>query len=307
MATSNKAAQVKQILKVLRKHFKGQTAAPKLPVLEHAVYACCLENSSIEQADKAFATLKELYFDWNEVRVSSIRELGEALKGLTDPVQAGSRVKRTLQSVFEAYYSFDIDSLTRENIGQAVKKLERFDGTTRFTVAYITQVALGGHAIPVNDGLMLAFQTLGLITESEASKGLTPGLERAIPKNKGYEAFTILHQLGVLIGRNPYAPAARKLLLEIDPDCKDNLPKRPKPPPEPVPEPPPKKPAKAGPGGAAKKLTKKPPPAQKPAAPKKAVKKSAKKPPPRPIKKKSTPTKKKKAASSRTIARKKPR
>jgi hypothetical protein len=53
-----------------------------------------------------------------------------------------------------------------------------------------------------------------------------PGLERAVPKSKGAEIGSLLHQLGVEVGRNPYGQQARKLLLEIDPTCKDRLPKR---------------------------------------------------------------------------------
>ena len=145
---------------------------------------------------------------------------------LYDPEDAALRLRRVLQGVFETYYSFDLEPFVKENIGQAVGKLERTDGTTPFIVAYTTQHALGGHAIPVNGGLMESFRIIGTISDTEAAKGDVPGLERAIPKNQGIECGSIFHQLGVLFSKNPYSPAVRKLLLEIAPDCKDRLPKR---------------------------------------------------------------------------------
>jgi endonuclease-3 len=101
-------------------------------------------------------------------------------------------------------------------------------------------MALGGHAIPTNRGLLVGMEVVGVISESEAKAGAVPGLERAVPKNKGAEYGSLLHQFGVEIGRSPYGPTARKLLLEIDPNCKSRLPKRQTHVPPPPPPPPPK-------------------------------------------------------------------
>ena len=87
-------------------------------------------------------------------------------------------------------------------------------------------MALGGHSIPVNRGLLVAFEVTGVISDGEAKAGSVPGLERSIGKSKGVEYGSLLHQLGVEVGRNPYGQTARKLLLEIAPDCKNRLPKR---------------------------------------------------------------------------------
>jgi hypothetical protein len=91
----------------------------------------------------------------------------------------------------------------------------------------VTQHALGGHAIPVNQGLLTALVAVGVVSGVEAARGVVPGLERAISKAKGFEAASMLHQLGVEVGKNPYGQVTRKILLEIDPNCKDRLPKRP--------------------------------------------------------------------------------
>ena len=226
MAASNRVELIAQVQKVLKRDHKP-IAPPVRFVLEHMLYACCLENSPHELADQGFDTLRNDYFDWNEVRVSSVRELTETLKMLHDPAEAASRVKQVLQSVFEAIYSFDLESLIKENIGQAVTTLQKYSGTTPFVVAYVTQQALGGHAIPVNQGLMESFRIIGIVSDTEAKKGVVPGLIRAIPKNKGVLEGSVLHNLGVLYYKNPYATAIKKVLLEIAPDCKQRLPKRP--------------------------------------------------------------------------------
>lgn len=227
MASKNRAALINKVLKVVKKHFKPSAVPKDRTLLEHLLFACCLENSPYEAAERAFQTLKSDYFDWNEVRVSTVRELAEALKPLNDPAEAATRVKRILQSVFETHYSFDVEQLKKQNIGAAVKHLEKFNGSTPFTVAFVTQHALGGHAIPVNAGLMESMRVVGVVSDAEAAKGVVPGLERTVPKSKGSEVGSQLHLLGVEMHRSPYGPAIRKLLLEIEPSCKDNLPRRP--------------------------------------------------------------------------------
>jgi len=189
--------------------------------------ACCLENSSYEQAENAYAGLVSQYFDWNEIRVSTLRELAESLSGLNDPEDAAARLRGALQSIFESRYSFDLESFKKQNIGQAVKSLEKYNGVTPFVVAYTTQMGLGGHAIPLNKGSLKALFVIGAMSEAEAEKGVVPGLERAVSKSKGVEYASLLHQLGVQLITSPYAPASRQILLEIAPDCKTRLPKRP--------------------------------------------------------------------------------
>jgi endonuclease III len=254
MATPNRSALIARTLKVIRKHYKPVPQPKDRSVLEHLLFACLLEDSPQEAAEQVFQALKHDYFGWNEVRVSTVRELTDALKALVNPAASAARLKQTLHSVFESVYEFDIESLKKQNIGQAAKLLQKYNGTTPFVVGYVIQNALGGHAIPLNRGTLIAFRSVRLVSEAEFKQATVPGLERTVPKNKGAEISSLLHQLGVEVGRNPYGPAARKLILEIDPNSKDNLPKRPtKPEPEPVKVVAPAPPAKGAPADTKKK------------------------------------------------------
>ena len=225
MATPNRAAIYSKIHKVLKKHFKPINPE-KLTVLEHLLYACCLENSTYEAADAAFAGLRDKFFDWNEVRVSTVAELAEVMKETYRPSEQAANVKRSLQSIFESSYSFDLDGLRKQNIGKSIKDLGRNDGITNFSIGYVTQNGLEGHSIPLGRGELDALVILGAISTAEAEKNQAPALERSIPKNKGVEFGSLLHQLGTRLNNAPFSPATRSLFLEIAPTAKDRLPKR---------------------------------------------------------------------------------
>jgi endonuclease III len=220
---TNRTALLTKIHKVLKKHYKPIAPPDERTVLEHLLYACCLENARHEAADEAFARLKELYFDLNEIRVTTVTEISEGMSGVPDASAAAQRVKRSLQSVFETNYSFDLEGLKKQNIGKAEKDLEKIQGTTPFVRAYVTQNALGGHSIPVSRGALEALCAVGAITDAEADKGQVPGLERAIPKNKGVEFGSLLQQLGADLYASPGSSKLKSILGEIDGDYKDRL------------------------------------------------------------------------------------
>jgi endonuclease-3 len=225
MSTSNRATKLTKTHKILKKHYKPVSTAER-PVLEHLLYACCLSGDTHEAADEAFAKLQEAYFDWNEVRVTTVSELSEVMGALTNAASAASLLKRTLQSVFETYYSFDLEFLKKENLGKAVKELEKLDGVGPFALAYVTQNGLGGHAIPTCTGALEVLRILGVISDSEAEQNRVPGMERAISKRNGVDFGSMLHQLGVDFDTAPFSPRVRGILLEIAPDAKDRFPKR---------------------------------------------------------------------------------
>jgi endonuclease-3 len=243
MSTTNRTALLHKLHRVLKRTYKITPVRGEQPVLESLLFACCLENARHGVAREALAKVRESFFDWNEIRVSTVKELAETLSALPDPIAAAARLKSILQAVFETDYSFELEHLKKQNLGAAIKRLQKLPGTTPFAVAYTTQTALGGHAIPLDEGTLGALVVLGLVSAADAQNGAVPGLERAIPKSKGQEFGALVHELGAVFHANPFSQAVRELLLSIAPDAKDRFPKRAskKAAPEPEPPPPPAK------------------------------------------------------------------
>ncbi len=226
MATSKRAAILTTAHKVLKKHYEPVSSDPSRPVLEQLLYACCLENARYEKADEAFEALRNGYYDWNEIRVTTVGELAESLACLPNPKAAAVRIKRSLQSIFESEYEFSLEDLRKQNLGKAIKQLEKYEGMTRFVVSYITQCALGGHSIPVDEGALQVLTVLDVISKAEAEKMQVPGMERAIAKSKGVEFGSLLHQLAAAYFASPHSTQTRSVILAIDPGAKSRFPKR---------------------------------------------------------------------------------
>jgi hypothetical protein len=226
MAGPNRSSLIAKLNKVLKQHYKPIPVDSDRPLLEQMLFACCLENAPYAKAEKIYEHLSSSFFDWNEVRVSTVKELAESMRELPDPAAAASNLKSVLQTVFEATYSFDLENVKKQNIGVGIKRLAKMEGASPFVVAYVTQHALGGHSIPLDRGAVELLYIVGLATDAERKSGAVAGLERAIPKNKGAEFASLLHQLAADFVANPLAPAMKTLLLSINSDAKDRLPKR---------------------------------------------------------------------------------
>ncbi len=308
MSATNRAAIINKLFKVAKKHYPPILPPSNRTVLEHMMFACCLENTQYEAADESFARLQEQFFDWNEVRVTTAVELAEVMKQQPDPSESAVLIKKALHGVFETYYNFDLESLKKENLRKTVQQMERFKGVSSFVVSYVAQVALGGHYIPLDRATLNMMVVLGAATEAEIAKGKIPGLERTIPKSKGVEFTSIVHQLAAAFHKSKFNKDIRNILLSIAPDATERFPKRggrKKKAVEPAAKPA-KKTTKSKP--AKKAAAKKAPVKKKPAAKKAPVKKKAavKKKPvkKKPVKKKTVA--KKSAGKKKTTGKKKP-
>ena len=226
MATPTRTQLLTKLQKVLKQNYKPVLPDTGRPVLEQAMFACCLENAGYEAAEKAFTRLGENYFDLNEVRVTTVAELADALQHVPDPARAALSLRRVLQSVFESTYSFSLEHARKGAIANGIKVLQGLQGVPEFVTSFVVSTGLGGHAIPLDDGALAVLWLSGLITQEEYDARSAPWLERAIPKKEGKEFSSLLHQLGADLLANVHSPAIRKLILAINPDAKDLFPKR---------------------------------------------------------------------------------
>jgi endonuclease III len=176
MATmTNKQRLLNQVLAQAGKSF---AAGPERGVLEQFIFGVCRQGATTDQAASAFDNLKARFFDWNEVRVSSYREVEEAMEPLPDAEAKAHRIILFLQEVFELHYSFDLDKLQKEGLKAA----------DDFICAWVSQRTLAGHAIPIDEPSLRCAQRLGLVEEDRADlEAIRGSLEHQVPKARGVQ------------------------------------------------------------------------------------------------------------------------
>ena len=196
MAASSKSQFLTEIHALLKKRYKLEPRPDRLSILEAVIYGICHEGVTREQANQALSRFKDDFFDWNEVRVSSIEEIEGALAGLPDAEARAQRVRRFLRQLFEKTYAFNLEALAKKPQKESVKALEEYDALgSDYVEATVIQEALAGHAIPVDGPIRRGLARLGVAEPDADPAALRASLERAVPKNRGHEFADLMEEL----------------------------------------------------------------------------------------------------------------
>jgi endonuclease III len=188
-ATLNKQRIFSDLISVLPAHTEvpeENGKADAKPVLEEFIYALCRHGAIQEQADRGYRNLGDRFFDWNEIRVSSVREVAEALEDLPGAESKAQRIILFLQEVFETTFSFDLEGLHKKGLKHAAKHLSRYEVADDYAVSWVVQRSLGGHAIPLDEPSLRVLRRLGLVEDSQTElEPMRASMEHQIPKSKG--------------------------------------------------------------------------------------------------------------------------
>jgi endonuclease-3 len=212
-AITNKQQLLGQVQTALKKKFPLPAAEPSgepRPLLEELIYAVCREGSTPADADAAYARLLKAFIDWNEVRVSTVQEVGEVLRPLSHPGSRAKRIIGLLQEVFEGKYSYDLGEVAKKGLKDTARKLRFYkEGVNDYAVAWVVQRSLGGHAVPLDEPTLRVLRRLGVVEDAdpESLESVRGSIEHVIPKARGPE-FTDLMSVH-----------AKELCTEKEPNC----------------------------------------------------------------------------------------
>jgi endonuclease III len=185
----------KKLVALLKKRYPSPPAHEERPVLETLLFAICLEDASVEQAEEAYRGLLSAFHDLNELRVSSITELSQVFGVLPSADWRAHRVRQVLQYVFEKHFEFAFEGLRRKTLELATKQLFKIRDLSPFDRNYTLQSALGTHVIPVDQLMTNAAIWLGLAAPGETPEQAAETLKSAVRKA---DVFVFAHYLRAL-------------------------------------------------------------------------------------------------------------
>jgi endonuclease III len=196
MAAPSKAQLLTEVHNLLKKRYKLEPRTERLSVLEAVVYGIAHEGTTREQANQALSRFKDDFFDWNEVRVSSLEEIQGVFAGFSDVEDRAARLRRFLRQLFEKTYGFALDSLAKKPLKESVKALQEYEALqSDYVLATVIQQALGGHALPIDGPIRRGLERLGIAEPGQDIVALRAMIERAVPKNRGSEFVDLMEEL----------------------------------------------------------------------------------------------------------------
>jgi endonuclease III len=187
LKAADKAQACRKLVTSLQKLYEKPVLKLDMPVLETMLFAACLEDNTWQDAEAGYQKLYSEFFDLNDVRVSSVAELEEALQPLRFADWKGLRIKSILRHVFETTYAFEFEKLRRLNADSAVRALKKIDDITPFICDFTLYHALGNHVVYLDTTMQAAAVWLGLVPPSSSVADATDALKSAVRKQDVFE------------------------------------------------------------------------------------------------------------------------
>jgi endonuclease III-like uncharacterized protein len=119
-----------------------------------------------DDALKSFHQLKETFVDWNEVRISTVREIQEELAS-AGTLELAVFIKDMLEFVHRERQFVSLEFLAEKNLGEIRKYLKQVKGLDSSTVDLILRVRKSHPVFPLNQTLETLLAKIGIFRRGE--------------------------------------------------------------------------------------------------------------------------------------------
>jgi endonuclease III len=179
----NLDAKTQKVIRLAEKALGTRRKGIKLPPLEMAIYAVLAPHNPDEKIRKAMKAMRKSFVDWNEVRVSSWKEIGRVIesKGIVDAGSKAFTLKALLNGIFNRNNKMTLDNLLPEKTEDARRKLEGLEDFPPWATGAVLSLNLGYEGLYVTHGFLRIARRIGLVRESSLSRA-KKNLTRRVPR-----------------------------------------------------------------------------------------------------------------------------
>jgi endonuclease III len=168
------------------------------------------QNTSNTNSARSFASLKERFPSWDDVRAASTDDVVASIRAGGLANQKGPRIQHALTSILDHRGSYDLDMLKLMPVPDAMAWLTSIDGVGPKTAACVLLFSLGMPVLPVDTHVYRVSQRLGLIdakvSEERAHDQLLGLLGDDTATLYSFHVEMIAHGRTVCVARRPKCP-----------------------------------------------------------------------------------------------------
>ncbi|MCE9581507.1 MAG: hypothetical protein K8T20_03215 [Planctomycetes bacterium] len=206
-ASTRKA--VRNLVKSLQRRYKPNHIKHGKSSTEHLVYVILAQKNPERRAAAAMHDISAQFAGWNEVRVSSVLEIGDVLKAhnVLNPLQKAEQIIRSLGRTFSDAHKFKLEDLTRDDAEDTRVYMARKLGLPAQVVADYLFSAFGYSKLPVDDTVGRLLFRLGHVELKHEFPKLEKTLSEGITTREASDSYRVLEAF------------ASEVCLEKDPAC----------------------------------------------------------------------------------------
>lgn len=180
-------------------------------IIEDLLLAILEENAGAGAARSAFKKMMAGMVDYNDLRVTTPRDLARTLdQSIPDAADKSIRIAQVLNHLYDKKNSLNIESLRKGSRRDAREFLNLLDGMTPFVSAMVVHRSLGGHAIPVDEAVRQLLIDQELVSETASLEEIQSFLERHVLAAEAPLFLTEVRKLALVRYKRVRAASARR-------------------------------------------------------------------------------------------------
>lgn len=188
------ARRLKRLLKSLRSSAgKAVQPAAEDPVT-HLILGVFSRDMPENKAREVLERMRAFVVDYNELRVTSPREMAEYIGDYPDGWTKCEDLSRALNRVFAMQHLVTLDHLLGKSRKEARDYLAKLEGLDAYSRARVLLFGLQQHAIPLDEAMWACLRKLHIVDPKASLEEAQAFLERHIDEEDAIEFVTLLRK-----------------------------------------------------------------------------------------------------------------
>jgi len=197
--------RIVRICELLNTAYGIQEFSPHNPPLDELVLTILSQNTTAANCHQAFASLRERFPTWDDVRIADEGEIARAIHSGGLSRIKSVRIKNILQEIHKTQGNLDLSWFEKTESKTISSYLLRFDGIGPKTAACVMLFSLGRPVLPVDTHIFRVSKRLGLIGARISAEKAHEMLQAIVPNELIYSFHInmVLHGRQVCNSRMP--------------------------------------------------------------------------------------------------------
>ncbi len=161
-----------------------QTAEYPQSIVDLVIFHKLHFHMSPDQAWKCFTQLKSEFVDWNEVRISVVREIQEQLSDGRDSLELSVFVKDFLELIHRERRRVTLDPLVEENLTDIRKFFKKVKNLDPATVELVLMRTKGHPVVPLSAHMERQLGRIGVVKKADSRDKKSKQLYELVGEDK---------------------------------------------------------------------------------------------------------------------------
>lgn len=191
-----RARKLRQVVARLEKVFGRRRRRQRPDPMETILFAIVADGLSDVRATDAFEKLRDELIDWNELRVTSVRDGEVLLSGLPDAAQKAAAIRNFLGNIFLVRHEVSAEFMRRWSGARAKSFLDRVDMMTESMRARALLKGFELDVLPITVEIVRVMKRVGVLDGHLTQEKAYEFLKEILSSKRTYAFFHLVNEHG---------------------------------------------------------------------------------------------------------------